>query len=55
MSALSDRLIYLEEWASFETLAARWRDNRRDNAAFGDIPLKLASDLGGNDAPQQPL
>jgi hypothetical protein len=28
---LSDRLIYLEEWASFETLAARWRDNRRDN------------------------
>ena len=55
MSALSDRLIYLEEWASFETLAARWRDNRMDNAEFGDIPLKLASDLGGNDAPQQPL
>ncbi len=48
MSALSDRLIYLEEWASFETLASHYggRHNGRltaSGAVFNENELTAAS------------
>ena len=48
MSALSDRLIYLEEWASFETLASHYggRHNGRltaSGAVFDENELTAAS------------